>query len=65
MSLKKHLKNITWQYIVFNYNEDHIEQAKKLAKENGITFMSVQSSRWDGNEDPLRLKNKEVSLNAI
>ena len=63
---KKHLERTpTWQYIIFNYNEDHIDQAKKLAKENGITFMSVQSSRWNDNEDPLRPKNKKVSLNAI
>ena len=63
---KKHLEvTPTWQYIVFSYNEDHIEQAKKLAKENGVGFMLVQSSRWNDNDDPLRPKNKEVSLNAI
>lgn len=63
---KKHLEvTPTWQYIVFSYNEDHIEQAKKLAKENGVGFMLVKSSRWNDNDDPLRPKNKEVSLNAI
>ena len=63
---KKHLKvTPVWQYIIFNYNEDHIEEAKQMAKENGVGFMLVQSSRWNDNNDPLRPKNKEVSLNAI
>ena len=63
---KKYLQQTpVWQYIAFSYNEDHIEQAKKLAKENGVGFMLVQSSRWNDNDDPLRPKNKEVSLNAI
>ena len=38
--------NIVWQYIVFNYNQDHIEQAKKMAKDDGITFKLSLSSRW-------------------
>ena len=63
---KKYLEVIpVWQYIIFNYNEDHIEEAKQMAKENGVGFMLVQSSRWNDNDDPLRPKNKEVSLNAI
>lgn len=63
---KKHLEVTPfWQYIIFNYNEDHIEEAKQMAKENGVGFMLIQSSRWNGNDDPLRPKNKEVSLNAI
>ena len=63
---KKYLEQTpVWQYIAFSYNEDHIEQAKKLAKENGVSFMLVQSSRWTSDEDPLKQKNKEVALNAI
>jgi MoaA/NifB/PqqE/SkfB family radical SAM enzyme len=63
---KKYLEQTpVWQYIAFSYNEDHIEQAKKLAKENGVRFMLVQSSRWTSDEDPLKPKNKEVALNAI
>ena len=63
---KKHLENTpTWQYIVFSYNEDHIEQAKKLAKENGVQFMLLQSSRWLGNDDPLKPKKKGLSFNAL
>ncbi len=56
---KKYLKHKPiWQYIVFSYNENHIEQAKKLAKENDISFMTTQSSRWEGDNDPYRPKNK-------
>ena len=63
---KKYLKQTPiWQYIAFSYNEDHIEQAKKLAKENGVRFMLLQSSRWTDNNDPLKPKKKDVSLNAL
>ena len=63
---KKYLENTpTWQYIVFSYNEDHIEQAKKLAKENGVQFMLLHSSRWLGNDDPLKPKKKGLSFNAL
>ena len=63
---KKHLEDTpTWQYIVFSYNEDHIEQAKKLAKENGVQFMLLHSSRWLGNDDPLKPKKKGLSFNVL
>ena len=55
----------TWQYIIFSYNENHILEAKMKAKSVGVNFMTTQSSRWDGDNDPYRPKNKEVSLNAI
>ena len=38
--------NIIWQYIVFNYNQDHIEQARQMAKDAGIKFKLSFSSRW-------------------
>lgn len=63
---KKHLEQTpVWQYIAFSYNEDHIKQAKRMAKENGVRFMLVQSSRWTSDDDPFKPKNKEVALNAI
>ena len=63
---KKHLEQTpVWQYIAFSYNEDHIKQAKRMAKENGVGFMLVQSSRWEGDDDTLKPKNKEVALNAL
>ena len=35
-----------WQYIVFNYNEDHIEEAKQMAKDNNLGFVLMKSARW-------------------
>ena len=49
---------IIWQYIVFKYNENHIEESKQLAKDNNITFELNISSRWDGPDDPLIPSNK-------
>ncbi len=43
--------NIFWQYIVFNYNQDHIEQAKQMAENDGIEFLLCFSSRWDNEGD--------------
>ena len=39
----------TWQYIVFNYNQKHVEQCKQIAKEHNIKFMKIDSGRW-GND---------------
>lgn len=43
---------IHWQYIVFNYNENHIDQAKDLAEKYNINFKLIYSSRWI-EDDPL------------
>lgn len=53
---KKHLQTIpVWQYIVFKYNEDHIEDAKRLAKKNKLKFVLMKSSRWlKGETDHLK-----------
>ena len=42
--------NIVWQYIVFNYNQDHIEQARQMAKDDGLEFKLSFSSRWEWND---------------
>ena len=39
--------NIVWQYIVFNYNQAHIEQASQMAKDDGIEFKLSFSARWE------------------
>ena len=44
-----------WQYIIFKYNETHIEQARKMAEDNGIEFEISISARFDGPDDPLGL----------
>ena len=36
-----------WNYIIFNYNEDDIENAKKMARSIGVTFNLVRSARWE------------------
>jgi hypothetical protein len=38
--------NISWQWIVFKYNQDHIEEGKLLAASEGISFLEMHSSRW-------------------
>lgn len=48
---------IIWQYIVFRYNENDVEQAIQLAKDNGIIFELNISSRWDGPDDPYKPLN--------
>jgi len=53
-----------WQYIIFSYNEDldYIKKAQAMAAEIGVEFVMVSSSRWIGDNDPLRPKNPELSL---
>ena len=52
---KKHLKNKpNWQYIVFKYNENNIDKAKVLAKENNLDFIIINSARWIDKDDYLR-----------
>jgi hypothetical protein len=44
----KHLHNKpSWQYIIFNYNENDINEATKLANEIHVNFYTVQSGRWN------------------
>jgi MoaA/NifB/PqqE/SkfB family radical SAM enzyme len=46
--------NVLWQYIIFKYNENHIEEARKLAESAGIKFTTMKSSYWTGPEDPYK-----------
>lgn len=39
--------NTCWQYIIFNYNEDSIEDAKILADTFDLNLQLVKSNRWD------------------
>jgi len=63
--------NICWQYIVFSYNENDIDEARKMAEYNGIDFMLLESSRWYTEDDPLRptkhfidrIVGKEIEMN--
>ena len=52
-----------WQYIIFKYNENHIEQAKQIAEDNDIPIIVVNSSRWWSNNDIYRPTKTELSFN--
>ena len=64
--------NICWQYIVFSYNEDNIDEAKTMAEDNGINFMLLESSRWYSEDDALkptkhfidRIVGREIEMNS-
>lgn len=59
---KQYLRQLpVWQYIVFKYNENHIDEAHEMAKEAGVQFMVVNSSRWLGDNDEYK-PSKEHSL---
>jgi MoaA/NifB/PqqE/SkfB family radical SAM enzyme len=65
LKAKQHLNTTPlWQYIVFQYNQDHIEEAKTMAKDNGVDFLLVTSSRWRSNNDPLRPTIDEYRMSA-
>ena len=50
--------NIVWQYIVFKYNQNDIDTAKKIAIDNNIEFKLSYSSRWDGEMSKLKPDEK-------
>jgi len=63
---KKYLKQKPhWQYIIFSYNENNVEKAKKIAKQNGLIMIIMKSSRWDNNNDPLIPNKKENILKRV
>jgi len=47
-----------WQYIIFRYNENHQRQAKRMAKQNGLRFVLMKSSRWYSDNVLTDMKNK-------
>lgn len=55
---------VVWQFIVFEHNKHEIEDAQKIAVDNGIDFHLIKSNRIGGNvEVPLEYKpkrNKEI-----
>lgn len=42
-----------WQYIIFKYNENDIDTAMNKAKQDGVDFLVINSSRWIDSKDPL------------
>ena len=59
----KHL-SITpeWQYIIFDYNENDIPQAMELARQIGVRFYTIQSSRWGKEFDNSYLPSKKYQI---
>ena len=52
---------VKWQYLIFSYNENDIEEARQLAKDNNLILELQKSSRfWEG--DPLMPKNKDYYI---
>ena len=56
------LRKIIWQYIVFKYNENYIEQATELANKHNILLELNYSGRWNLWDDPYEPKNPEYKI---
>ena len=39
--------NVFWKYILFNYNEDDVDEAKQLADSINVPFVIIKSVRWE------------------
>ena len=53
--LREYSVQVTWKYIIFRYNENDIDDARKLSKSLGVNeFVVVNSSRWIHDDDPLQ-----------
>jgi sulfatase maturation enzyme AslB (radical SAM superfamily) len=52
---------VKWDFIIFNFNQHQIKQAKELADSIPVNINFVRSGRWDGLEDPLIPDLKFVS----
>lgn len=39
---------VVWKYIIFKYNENDMEEAKKLASDAGVSLSFIKSTRWEG-----------------
>ena len=56
---KKHLNTTPmWQYIIFSYNEKDVDEARKMAQDNGVNFSLCYSSKWLNENDPYMPKDK-------
>lgn len=65
MKLAKKLGNIvSWQYIVFSYNEKDVETARTLAKKYDMHFRLTFSGRWDNLINKYKPKNPKYYLNS-
>ena len=49
---------VNYVYIIFKYNENDMEEARKLASKAGVRLNFVKSVRWDGEMSKYRPTNK-------
>jgi hypothetical protein len=54
-----------WQYIMFAYNENNVDEAKDLAKKHGIEIVFMQSSRWDFKNNDGEFFKSQKSLPSV
>lgn len=54
--------DVIWQYIIFKYNQQDIQAATDLAKQNNIKIKFIKSNRWEVN-DPLKPDSQYVNNN--
>ena len=55
---------VYWQYIVFNYNENDIEVARKMAQKYKIIFKLTYSGRWSANMVDYKPTNPKTYVNS-
>lgn len=46
-----------WQHIIFKYNENTMDECKRIASENDIELVFIKSNRWR-KDDPLKPLNQ-------
>ena len=62
LAKKEYDINVSWQYIVFPYNEDDLFTAMGIARDNDINFLIIESSRFDDEEQLPDLNNKQFEM---
>jgi MoaA/NifB/PqqE/SkfB family radical SAM enzyme len=56
----KGICTLVWQYIIFKYNQDNVEEAKQLSIDLGFdNFMIMNSNRWLNEKDWLKPNNAQ------
>jgi len=62
-AVSKNVK-VIWQYIVFDYNENHTEEAKQIANDNGMIFLEMHTSRWNSVANKYKPSKKFVDITS-
>jgi len=65
-AIAKSSARLVWQYILFSYNVDSVDEARDLSKTLGFDeFLTMESGRWDEGADWLTPKLDSLSLTKI